>query len=48
MAESSSKWVENAVRKGEKLVASNFSFPSVFSKDLYCGHVNVRPCLGKR
>ena len=33
---------------GEKeklLVTSNFSLPTVFSKDLYCRHVKIRACL---
>ena len=29
------------------LITSNFSFPTVFSKDLYCRHIKTRVCLGK-
>ena len=39
-----SKRVENTVGKGELLVTSDFSFPTVFSKDLYCRHM---ACLEK-
>ena len=49
--------MEESFQKGRKhcgnwekeklLVNSNFSFPTVFSKDLYCRHVKTRVCLGK-
>ena len=50
MAEFSSKWVENTVGMGEIALyeqLSNFSFPTVFSKDFNRRHVKTRPCLGK-
>ena len=37
--------VENTWKKEN--VTSNFSFPTVFSKDLYCRYVKTRACLGK-
>ena len=43
MAESSFKPVE----KDNLVFLSKFSFPKVFSKDLYCRHVKTRACLGK-
>ena len=33
--------------KEKLLVASNFSFSTVFSKDVYRRHVKSRACLGK-
>ena len=40
-----SKRVENTVGKGE--IARHEQFPTVFSKDLYCRHVNTRAFLEK-
>ena len=47
MVQSSLKQVENTVEMEKLLVMSNFSFPTVFSKDLYCRHIKIRACLGK-
>ena len=48
MEESSPKWVENTVGKGEIARYEQFPlFPTVFSKDLNCRHVKPRACLGK-
>ena len=40
-----SKWVENTVGKGEIARYEQFLFFPLFSKDLYCKHVNSRTCL---
>ena len=41
MAESSPKWVENTVGKGENARYEQISpFPTVFSKNLYCTRKN--------
>ena len=46
--EESSKKVQKTLWEMEKLlVTSNFSFPTVFSKDLECRHVKTRACSGK-
>ena len=42
-----SKKVEKLWKKEKLPVTSNFSFPTVFSKDLYGRHVKTRACLGK-
>ena len=47
MAESSPKWVENTVVKGEIAHKEQFLLFPVFSKDLYGRHVKTRACLGK-
>ena len=46
MAKSSHK--DKTLWDKEKLLVQAISaFPSVFSKDLYSGHIKIRACLGK-
>ena len=48
MAESSLKPVKNTVGNGEIARYEQFlHFPQCFQKDLNCGHVKTRACLGK-
>ena len=48
MVESSPKWVENTVGKGEIAHYEQFTpFPTVFSKEFYGRHMKTRACLGK-
>ena len=42
-----SKGRKNCGKKEKLLITSNFSFPAVFSKELYCRHIKNRACLGK-
>ena len=43
-----SKKVQNTVGKGKNCSLRAISpFPTVFSKDLYCGHLKTMACLGK-
>ena len=39
--------LENKRRRRNRLLGAISSFPTVFSKDLYCRHVKTRACLGK-
>ena len=36
-----------AAQKEKLPVRSNFSFPTVSSKHMYCRHIKTRACLGK-
>ena len=47
MAEGSLNGRKHMQEKEKFLVMSNFSFPTIFSKDLYCRHLETRACLGK-
>ena len=47
MVESSPNRLKTVWEKEKLLVTSNFPFPKVFSKDLYCTHVKTRAHLGK-
>ena len=42
-----SKRVENTMGKGEIARHEQFSFLTVFLKDLYCRHIKTRPYLAK-
>ena len=43
----SSKRVENAVGEREIACKAMSPFPTVFSKDLFYGHIKTKDCLGK-
>ena len=47
MAESYSKRTENTKEKEKLLKLSNSPFSKMFSKNLYCRHVQTRAYLGK-
>ena len=47
MAENSQNGLKTLWEKEKLLVTSKFSFPTMFSKDVYCRHVKTRACLGK-
>ena len=42
-----SKWEENTVGKGEIARYEQFLILPVFSKHLYCRHIENRACFGK-